>query len=66
MFQSVGMWFEASPEMPHVGAPVVVCAAPLPLSEIFAGELVALLATERLPLALPAVLGAKATDTVAV
>jgi hypothetical protein len=47
----------------------VSCAvgvAPIPDKEIVAGELVALLATETLPLTLPGALGAKATFSVAV
>src|SRR5438034_4334333 len=45
---------------------LVVCATPLPLSEIVAGELPALLATETLPLTLPAAVGANTTFKVAV
>ena len=68
MFQSVGMWFELSPEMPQAGAPgtFVDCVTPFPVKEIVAEELLALLATEMLPLALPAAVGAKVTFTVAV
>jgi hypothetical protein len=54
-----------SPDFPHVGVPLVVCATPLPLSGIVAGEFVALLATEILPVGLPATVGAKATFSVA-
>ena len=50
--------------MPHVGAPVVVWATPLPLSAVVAGEFVALLATKTLPVGLPAAVGAKATFSV--
>jgi len=39
--------------------------APVPESETVAGELVALLTTERLPVALPATVGAKVTVNVA-
>jgi len=67
VFQSVGTWFVVSPDFPQVGAPlVVVCATPLPLSEMVAGELLALLATETLPLALPAAVGANTTFKLAV
>src|SRR5690242_373159 len=42
------------------------CCTPLPLSEITAGEFVALLATDTEPLTLPAAVGAKLTFNVAV
>jgi hypothetical protein len=57
---------ELSPTFPQVGVPVVDCVTPLPLREIVAGELLALLATETLPLALPEAVGAKVTLSVAV
>ena len=67
VFQSVGIWLELSPDFPQIGAPLEVdCATPVPLSEIVAGELLALLATETLPLALPPAVGANVTFTVAV
>jgi hypothetical protein len=57
---------ELSPDTPQVGAPLVDCVTPLPLSGIVTGELLALLATDTLPLALPAAVGANVTFTVAV
>jgi hypothetical protein len=55
-----------SPDFPHVGAPLDVCATPLPLSAIVAGALLALLATDTLPVTLPAAVGANVTFSVAV
>src|SRR5579859_5147602 len=52
--------------MTHTGKEAEVCWTPLPASEITAGEFVALLATDTLPLTLPAADGAKATFNVAV
>ena len=45
---------------------MVDCVTPLPLREMVAGELLALLATETLPLAVPAPVGANVTFSVAV
>jgi len=61
--QSVGMWVLLSPEIPHIGAPCrgAVGVTPFPLNEMVAGELLALLATETLPLALPVAVGVNAT-----
>ncbi|MFI5093996.1 MAG: hypothetical protein ACHQIK_11195, partial [Candidatus Acidiferrales bacterium] len=42
-----------------------LCCTPLPLTEITVGEFVALLATETLPVTLPAPAGAKLTVKVA-
>jgi hypothetical protein len=55
-----------SPDLPHAGAGLADRATPLPLSEIVVGELLALLATETLPVALPATVGEKVTFSVAV
>lgn len=63
MPQSVGTWLLLSPEIPHVGTPCggAVGVTPLPFSEMVAGELLALLATETLPLELPVAVGVNAT-----
>ncbi len=54
--------------MPHAGTPCAggVGVTPLPFNEMVAGELLALLATEILPLALPVVAGVNATFSVTV
>ncbi len=52
------------PKLTLAGITEICGCTPLPLSEIVAGELVALLATLRLPVALPAVAGAKLTVSV--
>src|SRR5207302_928463 len=64
--QSLGRWVEVSPEIPQMGAPLALWVTPLPLKEMVAGELLALLATETLPVTLPAAVGAKVTFSVAV
>ena len=53
--------------MPQIGMPGagVAGTTPLPRSEIVAGELVALLATETLPLAFPVAAGVNTTFRVA-
>ena len=67
MLQSAGMWIELSPEMPQSGMPGATAdgVTPFPVNEIVAGELLALLATEMLPLALPVAGGVKVTLSVA-
>jgi len=56
-----------SPDFPHVGVPVLeVGVTPVPIRVNVEGELVALLATATLPLALPDAAGAKVTLRVAV
>ena len=54
---------ELSPEMPQLGTPVAAAdgVTPFPVSEIVAGELFALLATETVPLELPVAPGANVT-----
>ena len=52
------------PKLTLTGITEICGCTPLPLSEIVAGELVALLTTLRLATALPAVVGAKLTVTV--
>ena len=52
------------PKLTLAGITEICGCTPLPLSEIVAGELVALLATLRLPVALPAAAGAKLTVSV--
>ncbi len=63
MLQSAGMWLELSPEMPQAGTPgaAVDGVTPFPVKEIVPGELLALLATETVPLALPVAAGANVT-----
>ena len=49
------------PKLTLAGTTEIIGCTPLPLSEITAGELVALLTTLRLPDAIPGVVGAKLT-----
>ncbi len=65
----VSIWVLVTPtvtllKLTLVGITEIWGCTPLPLSEIVAGELVALLTTLRLPVALPAVAGAKLTVSV--